>query len=142
MPFVVQSTVEAKQTLILYWVRLNELPQILFYINTLSEMMTATTPFRSSTVDACSQRATKRANAHQRHTRSVQSSSCAEGGFFQSPICIRTRLANPSASYSGSITHILCPAVVVASSPPSEPQLAGHQRSIRRVTRLAPIQCN
>ena len=90
--------------------------------------MTATTPLRSSTVDACSQRATKRANAHQRHTRSVQSSSCAEGGFFQSPICIRTRLANPSASYSGSITHILCPAVVVASSPPSEPQLAGHQR--------------
>ena len=31
-------------------------------------------------VDACSQRATKRDNAHQRHTRSVQSSLCAEGG--------------------------------------------------------------
>ena len=34
------------------------------------------------TVDACSQRATKRDNAHQLHTRSIQSSSCAEGGFF------------------------------------------------------------
>ena len=47
-------------------------------------MMAATTPFQSSTVDACSQRATKRDNAHQRHTRSVQSSSCAEGSFFSS----------------------------------------------------------
>ena len=34
------------------------------------------------TADAYSQRATKRDNAHQRHTRSVQSSSCAERGFF------------------------------------------------------------
>ena len=51
-------------------------------------MMAATPPFQSSTVDASSQRASKRVNAHQRHTRSVQSSSCAEGGFFSSPICI------------------------------------------------------
>ena len=34
------------------------------------------------TVDACSQSATKRDNAHQRHTRSVKSSSRAEGDFF------------------------------------------------------------
>ena len=75
-------------------------------------MMTAKTPLRSSTVDACSQRATKRANAHQRHTRSVQSSSCAEGGFFPSPICIRTRLATqarhtPEVSFTSSVRPLL-----------------------------------
>ena len=75
-------------------------------------MMTATTPLRSSTVDACSQRATKRANAHQRHTRSVQSSSCAEGGFFPSPICIQTRLATqarraPEVLFASSVRPLL-----------------------------------
>ena len=35
---------------------------------------------------------------------------------------------NPSASYSRGIVRILCPVVVVASSPPSEPQLAALQR--------------
>ena len=69
-------------------------------------MMTATTPLRSSTVDACSQRATKRANAHQCHTRSVRSSSCAEGGFFPSPICISTRLAT-QARRTPEVSHPL-----------------------------------
>ena len=79
-------------------------------------------------VDACSQRAAKRDNAHQRHTTSVQSSSSAESSFFPSPSCIRTRLATQEASYSRNIVHILCPVVVVASSPPSEPKLAVLQR--------------
>ena len=69
--------------------------------------MTATTPLRSSTVDACSQRATKRANAHQRHTRSVQSSSCAGGGFFPSPICIRTRLETQGVALRRYHSHPL-----------------------------------
>ena len=51
-------------------------------------MISATLLFQFSTVDARSQRATNRDNAHQRHTRSVQSSSCAEGSFFSSPICL------------------------------------------------------
>ena len=60
--------------------RPNELPQNTFPSTTpLNDSISVERP---PTVDACSQRATKRDNAHQRHTRSVQSSSCAEGGFF------------------------------------------------------------
>ena len=53
--------------------RFSELPQNVFQQHTLGDD-------RLQPVDACSQRATKRDNAHQRHTRSVQSSSCAESG--------------------------------------------------------------
>ena len=65
--------------------RFNELPQNTFPTNTplgddvCKDSISVESP---PPVDACSQRATKRDNAHQRHTRSVQSSSCAEGGFF------------------------------------------------------------
>ena len=65
--------------------RFNELPQNTFSINTplgddvCNDSISVECP---PPVDACSQRATKRDNAHQRHTRSVQWSSCAEGSFF------------------------------------------------------------
>ena len=65
--------------------RFNELPQNTFSHNTplggdvCNDSISVECP---PPVDACSQRATKRDNAHQRHTRSVQSSSCAGGGFF------------------------------------------------------------
>ena len=63
-------------------------------------------------VDACSHRVPKRDNAHQRHTTSVQSSSCAEGSFFSSPICIRTRLETqarrtPEISFTSSVQSLL-----------------------------------
>ena len=51
-------------------------------------MMAATPPFQSSTVAARTRRATNQVNAHQRRTRTVQSSSCTEVSFFSSPICI------------------------------------------------------
>ena len=88
MPLVDQSTDEAKQTQSSARCACTSCHNSCFTSTLLSEMMTATTPFQSSTVNACSQRATKRVNAHQRHTRSVQSSSCAEVGFFSSSICI------------------------------------------------------
>ena len=65
--------------------RFNELPQNTFSNNTplgddvCNDSISVECP---PPVDACSQRATKRDNAHQRHTRSVQPSSCADGGFF------------------------------------------------------------
>ena len=66
--------------------RFNELPQKTRFPTTrLSEMMSATIPSQRNVLRPLTlvpQRATKGDNAHQRHTRSVQSSSCAEGGFF------------------------------------------------------------
>ena len=47
---------------------------------------------------------------------------------FQKPNQYPYTACNPSASYSRDIVRILCPVVVVASSPPSEPQLAALQR--------------
>ena len=71
VPFVVQS-----EPNILFPV-LDEIigvAKFSFSSTLLTEMMTATCLFRSSTVVAHSWRATKRDNADQRHTRSVQSS--------------------------------------------------------------------
>ena len=68
-----------------HWIRFNESPQSAFSNNTplgddvCNNSISVECP---PPVDACSQRATKRDNAHQRHTRSVQSSSCTEGGYF------------------------------------------------------------
>ena len=59
--------------------RSHELPQNTFSINTRNDSISVEC---LPPVDACSWRATKRGNAHQRHMRSVQSSSCADGGFF------------------------------------------------------------
>ena len=70
---------------ILHQMSLNELPQNTLSINTplgddvCKDSISMECP---PPVDACSQRATKRHNAHQRHTRSLHSSSCAESCFF------------------------------------------------------------
>ena len=82
--------------------------------------------------------ATNEDDAHQRHTRSVQSSSCAECGFYSSLMHgLQTKL-----TVLRGILRVLCPAVVVASCPPSELQLADYQHPIRRITRPALIQCD
>ena len=117
-PNAVQSTDVAKRA-VQFQMKECELPQILSYKITPSEMISATLLFQFSTVDARYQRATNRDNAHQRHTRSIKSSSCAESSLFSSPICLCTQIA----------THARrTPAVVVASSPPSKLELAAHQR--------------
>ena len=91
-------------------------------------------------VDACSQRATRRDNAHQRHPRSVQSSRRAlNAASSHKPNQDPYTACNPSASYSRGVVCILCPVVVVA------PPLRHPNRnsllfsvSIRRVVR-APL---
>ena len=68
-----------------------------------SEMMTATPLFQSPTVDACS----RPTNPSVTRTQ-FQSSLCAEGSFFSSSICFRTRLATQARR---------TPLVVVVSEP-------------------------
>ena len=89
--------------------RPNELPQNPISINTLSEMMTATSSVsaeRPLTVDVCLRCATNQDNAHQRHTRSVQSSST--GGSFSQALNSKTQR-----------TSELYLVIIVASSPSS-----------------------
>ena len=77
-----------KFTSLQHQMRMNMLSKFIVSINTPSEMMPAKTLCQSSTANA-----TKRDNAHRRHKRSAQPSSCAEGTFLSSPICNRTRFA-------------------------------------------------
>ena len=86
MPFVVHATDEAEPTEPSARCECTSCHNSCFTSTHLSEMMAATTPFLSSTVTASSQRTTNQVNAHQRHTRAVQSSSCAEVSFLSSPI--------------------------------------------------------
>ena len=85
MPHVAAPRCSVPSQYIPHRMRPNELPQNTLSINTplgddvCNDSISVECP---PPVDACSQRATKRDSAHQRHTRSVQSSSCAEGGFF------------------------------------------------------------
>ena len=98
MPFVVHATDEAEPTESSARCECTSCHNSCFTSTHLSEMMAATTPLRSSTVAASSQRTTNQVNAHQRHTRAVQSSSCAEVSFLSSPISCTAR--NPGSLHS------------------------------------------
>ena len=92
-------------------------------INTLSEMMSATVPSQVNVLHPLTL-----VSSAQRNETMLTSVTRDQTNRRREPTQYSYTACNPSASYSRGIFRNLCPVVVVASSPPSEPQLAALHR--------------